>query len=377
VENLLNLDLKKDMLAALNLEEPNYVPVAPYILSNYAPKLCNLKISDFFLGTPELKAKVLLNAWQRHRYNWILTGLWYPKDWLKNKKIIDKGDFYVIIDEKGMEDPIILPKDGTPIYRMGDLTPENAVEKWESELEDHQTILKKGCGEVTKIISEKAGKQALVTGILGAPFGDVICRLGFTEGLKCVLKNPTLIKRLSEISVKQYVEQAKALLEVGAEAFWIEEVFAGSDTISPKHFVELALPYEKMLVEEIKKLGAKTILYFCGDPMPIIERIISIPVDALAFEEDKKKIRIDIVHIRELVKGKICLFGNFDTIRTLRDKPIKVEEEVKKMILKLAPNGGFVLGTGSPVLKDVPPKNIDTMIKAARKYGKYPIKLTY
>jgi len=364
------------MLAALNLEEPNYVPVAPYILSNYAPKLCNLKISDFVLGTPELKAKVLLNAWQRHRYNWILTGLWCPKDWLKSKEIIDKGDFYLIIDKEGIEEPIILPKDGTPIYKMGDLTLENAVEKWESELEDYQTILKKGCGEVTKIISEKAGKQALVTGILGAPFGDVICRLGFIEGLKCVLKNPTLIKKLSEISVKQYIEQAKALLEVGAEAFWIEEVFAGPDVISPKHFEELALPFEKKLVEEIKKLGAKTILYFCGDPMPIIEKIISIPVDAVAFEEDKKKIRIDIERVRQLAKGKTCLFGNFDTIRTLRDNTIKIEEEVKKMISKLAPDGGFVLGTGSPILKDTPPKKVDTMIKAARKYGKYPIEIS-
>jgi uroporphyrinogen-III decarboxylase len=43
---------------------------------------------------------------------------------------------------------------------------------------------------------------------------------------------------------------------------------------------------------------------------------------------------------------------------------------VKEMILKLAPGGGFVLGTGSPVLKDIPPENIDAMIAAARKYGR-------
>jgi uroporphyrinogen-III decarboxylase len=54
----------------------------------------------------------------------------------------------------------------------------------------------------------------------------------------------------------------------------------------------------------------------------------------------------------------------------LKKSPKEVEESVKEMILRLAPGGGFVLGTGSPVLKDVPPGNIDAMVAAARKYGR-------
>ncbi|MEM2703495.1 MAG: uroporphyrinogen decarboxylase family protein [Candidatus Bathyarchaeia archaeon] len=208
--------------------------------------------------------------------------------------------------------------------------------------------------------------MALVTGIIGAPFGEVTCRLGLIETMLCLFKRPDLLKKLSELVLRRYIEEAKALIEAGVEAFWIEEVFAGTDTISPRNFEDIALPYEKRLINELNTLGAYTILYFCGNPMPIIEKIASVNAHAFAFEEDKKGFRINISQIRNLLKGRACLFGNFDAINTLRKNPREVEESAKEMILKLAPEGGFVLGTGSPVLKDVPPENVDALIIAAR-----------
>mgnify|MGYP001626436539 CR=1 FL=1 len=366
--------LKEDIIAALNLKEPETVPVAPYIDLNYAPKLFGLKISDVVLGSNELKAKVILNAFQRHRYNWIMVGKNEPSDWLENVKIIDQGAKYELFDKRTGELLHILPKDDTPLYGqwsgLGDVKIDDAVEKFKSEIEDRESILKRGCCEVAKIVSQKAGKEALITGVLGAPFGEVACRLGLKETMICLYKKPDLIKKLSELVVKRYIEEAKALIEAGVEGFWIEEVFAGTDTISPKHFEELALPYEKKQVEALKRLGVYTIFYFCGNPMLIIEKIAAINAHAYAFEEDKKDFRIDMAHIRSILKNKACLFGNFDAVYTLRSNPKKVEESVKDMILKLAPGGGFVLGTGSPVMKDTPPENVDAMIAAARKYGK-------
>jgi hypothetical protein len=367
-------NLKEDMIAALNLEEPEILPVAPYIGTNYAPKLLGLKISEFVLGSNELKAKVILNAFQRHQYNWIMIGENRPSNWLENVKIIDRGARYELFDKRSGELLHVLPKDDTPLYGqwsgLGDVKIDGAIEKMESEIEDYKSILKKGRCEVAKIVSQKAGKEALITGVLGAPFGEVACRLGLKETMICLYKRPDLIKKLSELVVKRYIEEARALIEAGAEAFWIEEVFAGTDTISPKHFEELALPYEKEQVEALKRLGVYAIFYFCGNPMLIIEKITAINAHAYAFEEDKKGFRIDMAYIRNILKNKACLFGNFDAVYTLRSDPEKVEKSVTDMILKLAPGGGFVLGTGSPVMKDTPPENVDAMIATARKYRK-------
>jgi hypothetical protein len=367
-------DLKGDIIAALNLKEPEMVPVAPYIMTNYAPKLLGLKISEFVLGSSKLKAKVLLNAFERHKYNWIMVSSNEPENWLKNIRIVDRGDKYELLDKHDGRLVCLLPKDDTPVYGswsgFGDLKIDEATERMEAEIEDYKKILEGGRCEVAKIVSQKAGKMALVTAIIGAPFGEVACRLGLKETMLCMFKRPDLIKKLSELVLRRYIEEAKALIEAGVEAFWIEEVFADAGTISPRHYEELALPYEKKEVDEFRRLGVYTIFYFCGNPMPIIEKITSINAHAFAFEEDKKGFKIDMPRVKGVLKGKACLFGNFDAVNILKKSPKEVEESVKEMILRLAPGGGFVLGTGSPVLKDVPPGNIDAMVAAARKYGR-------
>jgi len=55
------LSSKERMLGAINLEEPDVMPVAPYLGSQYASKLLGLKISDY-LGSNKLRAKILLAA---------------------------------------------------------------------------------------------------------------------------------------------------------------------------------------------------------------------------------------------------------------------------------------------------------------------------
>ncbi len=45
----MELTSKERMLAALNLEEPDLVPVAPYVGRHYIPKVMGLQISDWVL----------------------------------------------------------------------------------------------------------------------------------------------------------------------------------------------------------------------------------------------------------------------------------------------------------------------------------------
>jgi uroporphyrinogen-III decarboxylase len=361
---------KDDMVAALNLKQPERVPVAPYVDYTYASKISGVNVSEVVLGSNKFRAGVLLQAYERHGYNWIMVFDNPPDGWQKSLRIEDLGDKYNVHSSQAGEESFLLPKDGTPIYPIGDVTIENATKRFELEILDRKDILKQGRCKVTEIVRARAGREALVTAIIGAPFGEVLCRLGLTQGAICLYRKPDLVRKLCELCLRRYVEQAAALSEAGAEAFWVEEVFAGTDTISPKHYEEFALPYEKSLVSVLQGLGKPVILYFCGDPMPIIESIAKTHADAYAFEENKKNIVIDLVRIRDVLAGQACLFGNFDAINALTRNPIEVEEEVRQMISKIGLGGGFVLGTGSPLTKAVQPENVDAMIAAARKYGR-------
>lgn len=363
-------DLKGDMVAALSLKEPERVPVAPYVDYTYASKVSGVKVSEVVLGSNKFKAEVLMRAYEKHHYNWIMVFDNPPEDWQRNVTIKDLGDKYVVQSNEVGEKPFLLPKDGTSIYPIADVTPENAAERFELEILDRKDILKQGRCDVTKMVQARVGSEALVTAIVGVPFGEVLCRLGLTQGAICLYRKPNLIRDLCELCLKRYTEEAAALSEAGAEAFWVEEVFAGTDTISPKHYEEFALPYESSLIQTLQRFGKPVILYFCGNAMPIIQSIAKTQADAYAFEENKKNISIDLEGIKGVLAGRACLFGNFDAINVLTSNPREVGEEVHQMISRFGLGGGFVLGTGSPLTKAVQPENVDAMIAAAREHGR-------
>ena len=357
------------MVAALSLKQPQSVPVAPYVDYTYASKVSGVKVSEVVLGSTKFKAEVLLQAYRRHHYNWIMVFDNPPEGWRRTLRIRDLGDKYELHSGQMQEKPVLLPKDGTAILPVADVTIENATEKFSLEILDHEDILKEGRCEVTTLVHAKAGTEALVTAIVSAPFGEVLLRLGLTNAALCLHKKPDLVRQLCESSLRRYTEQAAALSEAGAEAFWVEEVFAGTDTISPKQYEEFALPYEKSMVQTLQHLGKPVILYFCGEPMRLMQSITATHADAYAFEENKKGYRIDLGRIKSILDGNACIFGNFDTLKTLTSSPREIDESVRRMIAAIGSGGSFVLGTGSPLTKLVEPENVDAMIDAARKYG--------
>jgi uroporphyrinogen decarboxylase len=51
-----------------------------------------------------------------------------------------------------------------------------------------------------------------------------------------------------------------------------------------------------------------------------------------------------------------------------------IDIEVRKRIAAFAPGGGYVLAPANNVQDDTPAENLVHMYKAAKKYGRYPIR---
>ena len=71
---------------------------------------------------------------------------------------------------------------------------------------------------------------------------------------------------------------------------------------------------------------------------------------------------------------QVCLIGNIDCARLLCEgSEEEVEAAVKECIRRAAPRGGHIISSSNSIHSSVKPKNYAAMIKAAKKYGKYPI----
>ncbi len=373
------LSSKERMLAAINLEEPDVIPVAPYLGSEYAPKLLGLRISDYSLGSNKLRAKILLAAQKRHGYDWILPESGHTHDWRKNVNIEDVGDKYIVTAKKpGWQlggwwyGEWIVPKDDVPHHEAGYLKIEDVPEL---EINDSDSILRGGELEQVEIISKRVGDQVLIANNIGSPFGDAAFYVGLKEWILALYRKPRLVEKAMEWSLSQTLEYAKALIQAGVEALYMEEIWASTDIISPSLYEKFAFPYEYMQIKKLKKLGVPLILSFCGNPMPILDKIIKTNPDAHHFEESKKGFVVDIFKIREKLRGKACFFEPIDAINLLPSGDLEaIRRSVTEIITRTAHGGGVVLGTGCPLMRDTSPESLDMMIKTAREVGKYPIR---
>lgn len=366
------LSSKKRMLTAIKLGEPDRIPLAPYVGSWYAPKLCGVQISEFTLGNNQKRAKILLEAQQKYGYDWIIAGGGHPYNWERTVKITEEGDSYRVTN-KDNGTTTIYPKDDVPHTPLGKYTFEE-IEKM--EVRDSQDILRSGVLEPVEIISKKVGKEVLVESGVTGPWASSRTRIGFVEWIKAAYRSPELAKKTMRILFDANLEYAKAAVEAGAEAVFVEEGSVAADTIPPKLYEKLPFPYECEFIKELKKLGVSVILSLTGDIMPILDKIIETNADGYHFEESKKGFIIDVFQIRERLEGKKCFFIPFDQINLLRSGTLdEVRKGVIEIIQKSASGGGVVLSTGSPVLRDTPVENFEMMIQTAKTAGMYPIKL--
>jgi uroporphyrinogen-III decarboxylase len=372
MERRKKMSSRERILTAINLKEPDIVPLAPYIGSWYAPKLCGLSISDYTLGSNRDRARILLEAQRRYGYDWIMVEPGQPYGWRKTVTIRDVGRSYVATDKYDGTTKI-LPKDDAPHTPFGGHKFED-IER--IPIQDYRDILRSGALEPVEIVSKKVGREVLVSYEVACPWSTSRRWIGLIDWIKALYRSPDLPEKVMKHAFEINLEFAKAAVQGGAEALWLEEGSVGTDTISPALYERFPFAYECSFIKKLRELGVRVIFSVTGNIMPILDRIVETNADAYHFEESKKGFTIDIYLIRERLKSKKCFFVPFDQINLLRSGSREsVRNIVTEILSRIAPGGGMVLSTGSPVLRDTPVANFRTMIKVARIAGAYPIRV--
>jgi len=195
---------------------------------------------------------------------------------------------------------------------------------------------------------------------------------GMDNLLMDIIENPELVHKLVRLSV----DHSKALItkahNLGAELFVFGDDYAGTTgpMMSPKHFREFFLPGMKEVVGHAKGLGAYAIKHTDGDISSILDMIISTGTDGIHPLDPEAG--MDIREIKKRYADRLCVIGNIDTGKLLTEStPEAVEEEVRQMIVDLAPGGGYIIASANTIHSHVKPENYQAMLEAVMKYGWY------
>lgn len=237
------------------------------------------------------------------------------------------------------------------------------------EVAQHQPSYRAARGNlhlVETLACEIGDRHFLYTGD-SAPFWMLYDLLGF-EGMMTTLHDaPKLVFEIMEVALDATLEYAQAFKDAGGHGIRIEECLVSADMISPRMYERFVLPYEERLFDQIRRIGLKSILYFCGDVVPRLPALRQLPIDALMVEESKKNFVIDIGEVRAVVGPNLCLLGNVDAYGIIeKATEAEVAAEAARQIRVAGCEGAFIVGLGSPLTLTTPPERVDLFIRSAR-----------
>ncbi len=211
-----------------------------------------------------------------------------------------------------------------------------------------------GRDDLTSRVMSLFGDRLCPTWSVSSPLWSCYGLWGYEAMMTYVATKPDLVHYACERYLCWSMRSVRAATALGASVVWIEECL--TDQVSPEAYASINLPHLRVLVEEIRQRGLKSILYFCGDPAGKWEHILSAGADALALEEGKKGFSIDIREAARIVRGRCVLLGNLDSVHVLQNAGEEtLRAQISRQIEAGRANGGrFIMSIGSPVTPGTP-----------------------
>jgi uroporphyrinogen-III decarboxylase len=142
-----------------------------------------------------------------------------------------------------------------------------------------------------------------------------------------------------------------------------------NEMLPPKLYGEFYWPQLKKIIEVLVSKGYKGFVFFEGDHSPHVDTILELPKGwGIAWFERPR----DFVAVWEKLKGHTTVMGGVPVSLIASGTPKQIDEYIKNLMVKIKPEGGFVLSPGVNELPaDTPVANVRAYINAALKYGAY------
>ncbi len=201
-------------------------------------------------------------------------------------------------------------------------------------------------------------------------FDSAYLAVGMEDFLIKTIEDLPFLELLMDTLLEKQIQAVEEACKYSELAF----VFVNDDIafhsglfIPPDLFREIFIPRMKKLVEPALKAGKILTFHTDGDLRDVIPILLELGFSAIQPVEPWSN---DIYALKKQYEGKLCLMGNIDTgLLTLGPKS-EIEKDVREHIGRLAPGGGYVLGSCTSIFEGIPPEHYRAMIEAGVQWGK-------
>lgn len=328
---------------AARLKEPEQVPVMLLTCNDFASAQYNITEYECYADV-----KKMYEA-QEHAYNKFYKLLaFYP-------------DFGPATLPASLGAKIIWPKDECP-WVLPLLKKQDDVDKLEMP-DFHFASLSGQTLAYMKYFQSRG--RTIPYMIVNGPVDNSGLLRGISQFMTDVYENPDLAHKLLKFCTEAAIEHLRVMEEVVGKV----PIVIGDDTtgyLAPDKFKKFALPYIQEIF--IKFERPLNLLHSDSNQMHNLELIAQTGAKIWHMGPSDQ---MDIGEVKRRIGKKICLMGNLYPRLLAEGTSRTVEKGCKEIIEKAALGGGFVLSTGGVIPKRSRRENINAMIRATEKYGKY------
>ncbi|MDP2233457.1 MAG: uroporphyrinogen decarboxylase family protein, partial [Actinomycetota bacterium] len=210
------------------------------------------------------------------------------------------------------------------------------------------------------------GDQVVVAAVLGGPFTTAAALRPLDVMSRELYKDKEHVHELLEICLQANLAFIDGIMAHGGLPIIVEPIGSAS-LVSPRHFTEFVAPYLKRVADHLHAKGAPlAALHICGKTKPNWEAMLEADFDLWSLDA------VNLAEAKEVAGHRVVLLGNVVPANLLNNTAEEIDEEARGICQGMldAPRG-FILGSGCEVPINTPPENLDALIMAARKYGRY------
>jgi MtaA/CmuA family methyltransferase len=170
--------------------------------------------------------------------------------------------------------------------------------------------------------------------------------------------DPVFITDLFEFVVEMEVAFAGAQVEAGVDMIGVGD--AAASLVGPQIYKEFVWPFERRLVEELRKMGTRVRLHICGNISPILSQIGDLGCDIVDLDW-----MVSVADARREMGPDQILLGNIDPVAVLLNGS---EPIVRKKLAQCYSEAGtnYIVGAGCEVPRSTPKENMLAMTEFAR-----------
>jgi uroporphyrinogen-III decarboxylase len=259
-------------------------------------------------------------------------------------------------------------RDGTEHYVDG------SIKSW-ADLDDLEPPLAIGdqLEYVERYLKAAQGSGVGVFANFTSFFDSAMLAVGVSDSFYMFYDDRPLLEKLMDILLDHQLEVMHAVCDNFADelAFFLVNDDIGHNSglmIHPDMFMEIFPERMKRLIAPAKARGKLFAMHTDGKMDNIMPILYDIGFDIAHPIEPESN---DMFEVKKKWAGKMALMGNIPTALLAYGTQAEIEERVKEYCLRLAPGGGYVLGSSTSIMEGIPPANFVAMTQAVHKYGRY------